>query len=91
MEVVLEFLRTTRVGCIGAERVPPEDGGRLVMERWEGWARPRMYIPVVFPSSFLLVRQFLGGEGGLSLSFFTGGWGPYYDRLGRSGAMENGI
>ena len=24
---VLEFLRTTRVGCIGAERVPPEDRG----------------------------------------------------------------
>ena len=24
-EAVLEFLRTTRVGCIGAERVPPED------------------------------------------------------------------
>ena len=21
----MEFLRTTRVGCIGAERVPPED------------------------------------------------------------------
>ena len=25
--VVLEFLRTTRVGCIGVGRVPPEDKG----------------------------------------------------------------
>ena len=24
---VLEFLRTTRVGCVGAGRVPPEDRG----------------------------------------------------------------
>ena len=27
-EAVLEFLRTTRVGCVGLGRVPPED-------RWE--------------------------------------------------------
>ena len=26
-EAVLEFLRTTMVGCIGAERVPPKEGG----------------------------------------------------------------
>ena len=25
-EAVLEFLRTTRVGCIGTERVPSEEG-----------------------------------------------------------------
>ena len=25
------------------------------------------------------------------LFFLTGGWGPYYDRLGRSGARETDI
>ena len=28
-EAVLEFLRTTRVGCIGAERLSPEDRGEV--------------------------------------------------------------
>ena len=35
---VLEFLRTTRVGCIGAERVPPED--RRADEGEEGGLGP---------------------------------------------------
>ena len=26
---VLEFLRTTRVGCVGVGRVPPEDRGEI--------------------------------------------------------------
>ena len=50
-EAVLEFLRTTRVGCIGTERDPPEEEeGRIVRKRREGWAHPRLYL---FPSSFL--------------------------------------
>ena len=28
-EAVLEFLRTTRVRCMGTERVPPEDKGEI--------------------------------------------------------------
>ena len=28
---------------------------------------------------------------GFLLFFLTGGWGPDYDRLGRSGARENGL
>ena len=32
-EGVLEILRTTRVGCIGAERAPPEEEGGTVRER----------------------------------------------------------
>ena len=28
---------------------------------------------------------------GFVLFFLTGGWGPYYDRLGRSGARETDI
>ena len=26
-DAVLEFLRTTRVGCIGVDKIPPEDRG----------------------------------------------------------------
>ena len=39
MEAVLEFLRTTRVGCIGAERVPPE-GREGVSDGEEGGPGP---------------------------------------------------
>lgn len=35
-EAVLEFLRTTRLGCIGTERVPPEEEGRGGREGEEG-------------------------------------------------------
>ena len=35
-DAVLEILRTTRAGCIGAGRVPPEDRGRSARERREG-------------------------------------------------------
>ena len=32
----MEFLRTTRVGCIGTERVPPEDRGEISEGEEEG-------------------------------------------------------
>ena len=36
---VLKFLRTTRVGCLGTERVPPEEEeGENSERRREGWA-----------------------------------------------------
>ena len=62
------------------------------MERREGRARHRMYISSVFSLFFFPSSATVSwGEGGLSLSFFTGGWGPSYDWLGWSGAMEKGI
>ena len=39
-EAVLEFLRTTRVGCIGTERVPPEKEEAEVNEGEEGGQGP---------------------------------------------------
>lgn len=39
-DAVLEFLRTTRVGCIGTERVPPEEGEGEDSEGEEGGLGP---------------------------------------------------
>ena len=44
---VLEFLRTTRVGCMGVGRVPPEDRGEDT-DGEEGQGRPRMYLSFLF-------------------------------------------
>ena len=65
-EAVLVFLRTTRAGCIGAERVPPEDRGEI--SEGEGGG-PGPSLECIFPSfflcsSFLSVR--LRGSGGFS-------------------------
>ena len=51
------------------------------MERRAGQGRPRMYLSFVIS----LVRNtlLLRDVGTFPLSFFTGGWGPDYDRLGR--------
>ena len=38
---VLEFLRTTRVGCTEAGRTPRRIGGRTQMERRVGQGHPR--------------------------------------------------
>ena len=57
-EAVLEFLRPTRVGCIGVGREPPEDEGGEDSEGEErGPGRPiPYYFPFVFPLSlFFLV------------------------------------
>ena len=40
---VLEFLRTTRVGCIGMGRTPPEDGEEDTEGEGAGQGRPRVY------------------------------------------------
>ena len=40
MEAVLEFLRTTRVGCSGVERVPPEEEEGEGSEGEEGGPGP---------------------------------------------------
>ena len=40
MDGVLEFLRTTRVGCIRADRVPPEEEGGEDGEGEEGRPGP---------------------------------------------------
>ena len=45
---MLEFLRTTRVGCMGVGRVPRRIGGRTRMERRAGQGRPRMYLSFFF-------------------------------------------
>ena len=42
-DAVLEFLRTTRVGCRGLGRVPPGDRGRTRVARRGAQARPRLY------------------------------------------------
>ena len=55
-------------------------------ERRAGWAPPRIYL-----LSFVLSLErllFFRGEGVFRLFFPYGGWGPYYYRLGRSGARE---
>ena len=50
-EAVLEFLRTTRVGCIGTERAPPEDEEVEDNEgEEEGLAHPGLHlVSFVFP------------------------------------------
>ena len=85
-EGVLEFLRTTRVGCIGTERVPPEEEeGRTVRGRREGRPPLRLYFSFVFPLFFFpLVRNF---SGAFSFGFcFLFWWlgSLDYDRSGRS-------
>ena len=68
-EAVLEFLRTTRVGCIGAERIPPEDRGGSAMERREGQGPPRIYISFVLPFFFFLYGARLSSGWVVSLVF----------------------
>ena len=92
MEAVLEDLRTTRLGCLGAEKVPPEDRG-AVSDGAKGGPGPSLFVfflRLSFVSSFLLLRHCLRAKAVFlfPLSFLSGGWGPYYDRLGRSGARE---
>ena len=83
-----------RVGCIGTERVPPEEEEGGESEGEEGGPGPlRLYC--FFPSAFLcssFLWYEISGCGFFflcpSLVFLSGGWGPYYDRLGRSVARE---
>ena len=76
VDAVLEFLRTTRVGCVGVGRVPPEDrGDDSDGEEEGGQDRPRMFPSFVF--SFVVVPS--------SFSFLLVVWEAHYDRLGRSG------
>ena len=51
-DAMLEFLRTTRVGCIRTERVPPEDMGEDI-EGEEGGPGPPWNVPFIlfFPLS----------------------------------------
>ena len=39
-EAVIKFLRTTRVGCVGTERVPPEEEEGDISEGEEGEPGP---------------------------------------------------
>ena len=50
-EAVLEFLCTTRVGWIGADRLPREEGEGedSENEEREGWAHPRLCLSLNFP------------------------------------------
>ena len=47
-DAVLEFLRTTRVGCVGIGRVPPEDRGDDEEGEEGGPGPPRMCLSFVF-------------------------------------------
>ena len=58
---VLDFLRTTRVGCIGAERVPPEEEEEEYSEGEEGGpAHPRLYFSFAFPLFLLAFGAKIG-------------------------------
>ena len=66
---MLEFLRTTRVGCVGVGRVPPEDRGEEADGEEGGPGPPQKVIPLC---SFSLVRlHTLSGDerGGFSFVF----------------------
>ena len=87
-DAVLKFLRTTRVGCIRTERVPPEDMGEDIEREEEGQGLPRMYLLFSFFLCLPFSATFLLGEGPFPLFFLIGGWGSDYDRQGRPGARK---
>ena len=77
-EAVPEFLRTTRVGCRGLGRVPPEDRGEEESGEEGGAGPPWNVLYLCF--SFVIVSS--------SFSFLLVAWVSHYDLLGRSGAKN---
>ena len=73
-DAVLEFLRTTKVGCVGTGRVPSEDRGEDVSGEEGG---PRLALDCTYPFlclSFAFYFVYIFWHGGISI--MTGQAGP---------------